>query len=93
MSRCTGHCCKGFFIPLDALTAPGREWTEDDRKIADLVILLEPRGAEGQWVCTCRYFDGINCLNYEDRPYMCSAYPYGKHCNFAGCTLQPNPPA
>lgn len=35
---------------------------------------------------TCRHFDGANCTNYDDRPTMCSKYPYGSACENKACT-------
>ncbi len=35
---------------------------------------------------TCRYFDGVNCTIYENRPPMCRSYPSSGRCDYAGCT-------
>lgn len=40
---------------------------------------------------TCKYVveheDGTaSCGNYENRPDMCKRFPYGKECEFPGCT-------
>ncbi len=42
---------------------------------------------------TCKHFDTKtnNCMNYENRPRMCSDFPYGKEnadgsCDYPGCT-------
>lgn len=37
---------------------------------------------------TCRHFDEVsgNCLNYENRPKMCSMYPYQRACHYRECT-------
>lgn len=44
-------------------------------------------GEEGHFY-TCKHFDTVTngCMNYENRPRMCSAYPYGRECTFLGCT-------
>jgi Fe-S-cluster containining protein len=37
---------------------------------------------------TCKYFDGEtrNCLDYEDRPRMCSSFPNSQStCPYEGC--------
>ncbi len=38
----------------------------------------------------CRLFDekAKKCTIYEIRPKMCREYPYGKKCNYTGCTWQ-----
>lgn len=38
---------------------------------------------------TCRYFDGTNCTNYDERPNLCRSYPYGKECEQPECTWAP----
>jgi Fe-S-cluster containining protein len=37
---------------------------------------------------TCRHHDTAtgNCMNYENRPAMCSGYPYGRVCQYKACT-------
>lgn len=37
---------------------------------------------------TCKWFDkeSRNCTNYENRPALCSGYPYGKPCTIKNCT-------
>jgi Fe-S-cluster containining protein len=35
---------------------------------------------------TCKNFDGLNCRIYEQRPKMCSGYPYGNACRYSKCT-------
>lgn len=43
--------------------------------------------SEGHWY-RCKHFDTKEkkCTIYEIRPRMCRDYPYGKPCNYAGCT-------
>lgn len=89
MSRCTGHCCREFALDIDKLTVPGVV-IEDGDTIREMVILLEPI-ADGRRTCTCRYFDGRDCLNYEGRPAMCRDYPYGRTCTKIGCTKANGP--
>lgn len=60
--------------------------------------MLIPRGfgnlpqhtpAQATWLYTCRHYDkeaGL-CGIYERRPSMCRCYPYGRTCEFEGCTL------
>lgn len=44
-----------------------------------------------EWIYkyTCRNYNpkSGDCRNYENRPRMCSEYPYGKKCLYPGCTL------
>lgn len=37
---------------------------------------------------SCKHFDHKKkiCTIYEIRPQMCQGYPYGRKCNYAGCT-------
>ena len=37
---------------------------------------------------TCRHFDPVSgdCLNYANRPRMCSEYPFRQACRYTACT-------
>jgi Fe-S-cluster containining protein len=70
---------------------------EDCEIIADMVIPIEPpshlieklglRPDVNRYCYTCRHLLGNkNCAIYENRPRMCSGYPYGKKCVYPGCT-------
>ena len=85
MSRCTGHCCKNFCIPLEVLTDPNKNASDGDF-IREMLILKEESEVEGKWWATCKHFDGHDCTVYDQRPSMCREYPYGKKCTFDGCT-------
>jgi Fe-S-cluster containining protein len=39
---------------------------------------------------TCKHFnkETNDCMNYINRPDMCKKHPYGRGCNFVGCTLK-----
>lgn len=39
---------------------------------------------------TCKNYDAIKhkCLDYENRPSMCSKYPYMRQCYYRDCTLK-----
>jgi Fe-S-cluster containining protein len=87
VARCTGHCCSRFHIDsrmLDRLTGPA-EKSRDEKFILDMLVFLEWTDAGAR--LTCRHFDGTNCTRYEERPAMCRDYPYGKQCEFKGCTF------
>lgn len=84
MSRCTGHCCKAFEVPLSLILTQSN--IQDGHQIRDMIIPLEET-RDGFWLCGCWYFDGKDCTIYETRPRMCRNYPYGRPCNFDGCTF------
>lgn len=103
MSRCTGHCCRRFTIPASLeeikrrrnaeVCPPDERWIIDGDKLADMLVPLETEtredGTLAHWF-TCRHLlPSGDCGDYENRPEMCSGYPYGKACNFDGCTLVP----
>lgn len=52
-----------------------------------MLIVIENREDHDRF--TCRYWNPFTrlCTNYENRPYMCSAYPYGDVCYHCGYTL------
>lgn len=99
MTRCTGHCCKSFWLPLDPaqlrfqakLATIGKsKWDQKDVvKINEMVIYQRPH-ENGGYRYTCKYFDKStgNCNNYDNRPKMCSGYPYGNECKYKGCTMK-----
>ncbi len=43
---------------------------------------------KGAHYYSCKHFDHKKkiCTIYEIRPQMCRGYPYGKKCNYTGCT-------
>lgn len=93
MSRCTGHCCELVGIPV----SPSELQTERDRyrdgdKLADM-LSFKGRGEYGdgrpRYFYVCRHFDRVarRCTDYENRPRMCSEYPYGNPCDEPACTL------
>jgi Fe-S-cluster containining protein len=95
VSRCTGHCCRRFYIKwdwLDYMTHPESVLGEDERLILSMIVLqdwyVDEDGVLGGASFGCRNLgaDG-NCAIYEKRPLMCRNYPYGNECKFAGCTL------
>lgn len=77
--------------------APDSEWKRSLLEIARMLIFLrfdkqepgwrKPAGAT-RYHYTCKNFDPVtrNCMNYENRPSMCSDYPYGRSCAYKGCT-------
>lgn len=60
-------------------------------------LKIDPNGNELQYEThyyTCRNFnkETRNCMNYENRPHMCRNYPYGRKCEYKGCTLKYDEP-
>lgn len=96
---CPGSCCERFHLSSgpdhlreiiaaqEQRQAEGRPVAEDilrdNRYILDMVIPLD----DGSGLYTCRHWDPETrlCTAYEQRPWMCRAYPYGRHCEY-GCT-------
>jgi hypothetical protein len=39
-------------------------------------------------IYSCVHFDGRNCTAYDQRPRMCSGFPYGRPCEYEGCTWE-----
>lgn len=92
MSRCSGHCCRNFYLPLGPLELHERQSRiKDGTYIAEMVVYLgkDFEGHPGHRY-TCRHLDAEsgNCLDYPNRPAMCSEYPYEKVCTYKGCTLE-----
>lgn len=101
MSRCIGHCCDSFWLPLSPMEIGYQQkraflgksrWNQSDMlKIADMVIFQRPHEVKG-FRYTCKFWDKAsgNCTNYENRPTMCKDYPYGTACKYKGCTMVEN---
>lgn len=89
--RCSGHCCKDFPLPFSLEEVKTkRETLRDGNVIADMLIYLREQpyldGDKG-YRYTCKHLqENGDCGIYETRPWMCSAYPYGKACTKEGCT-------
>ena len=90
MGRCTGHCCRFFSLTEPYEEVQTKEWQDkyvDGEEIAAMVIPLNAVPSRiKSYYYTCKHFDGKNCTNYEDRPSMCSNYPYDGKCGVKGCT-------
>lgn len=90
MSRCTGHCCERFYVDLERLTDTNADNIRDGDQIRGMLIDIEPHNDDdGGWWCTCVHFntETRNCNDYDNRPHMCSAYPYGGKCSYEQCTM------
>ena len=98
MTRCTGHCCKEFELPLSPTELKDRaDKIRDGEQIRDMVIYVgEKVGSSTKnpesslrhyYGCKNLQTDG-NCGIYSDRPEMCRDYPYGRECGYTECTMQ-----
>ena len=84
---------KTFF---DLRASPEREGLSIDYDCRQFIIThLQPlghpdmwgeKGIDGRYKCKSYDVTKDNCMSYETRPAMCSAYPYGKECHVGGCT-------
>lgn len=96
--RCSGHCCRQFFLPFTPRELVKLQLTrvvrlrfkpEEIRKVAAMAVYLG-NNERGSHMYTCRHLNVISgdCMNYEDRPDVCREYPYGERCMHAdaGCT-------
>jgi len=111
-NRCYGACCRSFVLNTtfeelrEDLARAERgdkpRWApEQSRKVLDsFVPTVEAMMAGDARTFTCRHLSTItgDCLNYENRPALCRAYPFdkgaGRGCTFSGCTWEEarNPP-
>jgi hypothetical protein len=92
--RCTGHCCLAFFLPVAHEQHAEYDWSRvgpvgkgEGETIASMVVPL-PEINSNRYTCqhVRQQADHFDCSIYEHRPEMCSAYPYGRTCEFARCT-------
>lgn len=104
MSRCVGHCCRVFSLPMrpEELRA-SRD--PEATKIAGMVIYLghylstELPGAPPQnegvrehfYTCINRNTVTGDCMAYETRPRMCREFPYGSQCPYPDCADDTRP--
>lgn len=98
--RCTGHCCRCFWLPYPPAVLKKRAKTiEDGKKILDMVIYLgrfnrhplfkKGEGPAGRlsYYYSCRHLQlNGDCGNYKNRPRMCVEYPYNSPCDYTSCT-------
>ncbi len=97
-NRCTGHCCKRFFLPLnyellqEAYRAKLKGEQQTFREVHNFfpgdVETIAPMVIPLQdGYFTCKHLkENGDCAIYETRPDMCREFPYGRQCSIAGCT-------
>lgn len=87
MSRCTGHCCKRFYLPVtptqlqgeaELIRLGGRSRfgpTKDVLMIADMVIHLETREHKGETLGVYRDSDNwYTCKHFNEESGNCMNY-------------------
>lgn len=86
--RCSGDCCRAFFLPLSPLEVEhqrklleiGKHKFIDDHKVLPMLIFVRSEHTRKKTVYryTCKWLDREtgSCTNYEDRPDMCRNFPY-----------------
>jgi Fe-S-cluster containining protein len=82
---CPGDCCNGTGIDaegLEKLTRPGND-TAENLILLDMLVLTYWT-VEGGIKFACKRWDRETrlCTRYDERPLMCSAYPYGRGCEY-----------
>jgi Fe-S-cluster containining protein len=85
---CPGFCCQTVYLPMDhANLHRFADVLIDGHQIADM---LEPTGETTgtSHHFTCKNWDPNMrlCTVYENRPFMCRDYPYGRPCEHCGLT-------
>lgn len=80
--------CAERFVDASGCT---RYFDDDLAKILDMLVFIESSGdkdAHGAFY-TCKHLAANgDCQIYDQRPRMCSAYPYGLECRFPGCAFE-----
>lgn len=99
--QCGGHCCRAFFLPYSPEELLEQQpFLQDGEQIVAMVEHLgefkqgeappdmlpgtQATGAGNYYRCRNIGDDGL-CGIYEDRPRMCSEYPYSVTCNYTKC--------
>ena len=82
VKECTGDCCREFPVCGMSMAqiieiANGNKVDPDGAKLVAMLIPLD-RVTGGQPLFTCRHWNAETkrCMDYENRPGMCSDYPY-----------------
>jgi Fe-S-cluster containining protein len=73
-----------MLVPLELGVANARA-RRFGMRLADWIDAEGWERLEGR-LYTCRHFDGRLCTAYNDRPAMCSEYPYDKGCHTCNFT-------
>lgn len=60
--RCTGHCCRGFALPINqthAMLAAAPDSFQDGRQILDMLVPLGTVGQDGRELFNCKHNDWV----------------------------------
>ena len=58
----------------------------DSVKLHEMLIPVRLED-DGRWLYHCRHLQpNGDCADYENRPWMCRAFPYGRPCPYEGCS-------
>ncbi|MGE5681830.1 MAG: YkgJ family cysteine cluster protein [Bacillota bacterium] len=103
ISRCKGHCCRAFTLPYSPEELEGLKnkticEESDFYKVPRIVeyigsFAFDVAGNllpyEMYWY-TCKHFNKEtgDCMNYENRPYMCKDFPYWGSYRLKSCTYR-----
>lgn len=83
---CGGLCCRRFHAPdPERIERLVRQGDTDAKKVQEMLVPTDGPDDGRPWY-TCKHFDRENgtCLNYADRPEMCSRFPYNMTCSYQG---------
>lgn len=87
MVACNGACCFAIYLTtngeergIEAIKEHPECTNEAARMIEIFEVVPEWSGIAAYH--RCRVFDGKQCTEYEQRPTLCSAYPYSHECEF-----------
>ena len=96
VGACTGICCQRFPLGggtheelLKRLDCLEELEQGEGAKIRDMLIVIAPDQHVPYPTYSCKHWDPSTrlCTNYEDRPIMCSAYPYDGMCKHCGMVM------
>lgn len=84
--ECPGSCCAGFTLDYGFKKKYKNHEQADLAKTADMITFTGTRHAPGRAEYTCKFYnkETKRCMDYENRPPMCSNYPYDGVCGVCG---------
>jgi len=96
VSKCNGDCCRRFLLADGKTPVPLLKEVFDRHplkppcvdRVFDMIIPIPSRPDDDPTLqyFTCKYLDAFTgkCTDYDNRPQMCRAYPYGRKCEHCG---------
>lgn len=96
VNSCTGICCRAFTVGNNETYEQLEErlGTSDDLEMLYILDMIIPVAYYGDIQdvprFTCCYWDPWSglCTDYDNRPKMCSDFPYDKPCYHCGLTMR-----